>query len=555
MKQVHMNGQLDAALTGGALASTEWLGDSGQGGNGDWNTGADWNGTTVPGASGSVTFATGDVGYTVTGDATIGAITVNGDGVTFDGAISQDSASSATFLTALNGASVDLDSNAFFQGGALSFQDGTLLSVEGTLITSGGTADVITVDAEGGQIIASSAITLNQLYVQNGGGYAGDLNLNAGGNVTLDTASSFGGGTLTLAGSGEVFAGDAATGGGFVGVGENVVTGAAGAALALGASSDVTLGVSGVISGNGYVLINSGNVELEDANTYTGGTVVQDANLQVDGAGATGSSGVIFLSDGGFTAAGSGPYSDTVVAGGTSDTVNAGVGNLLVYGSQSGVLTYIGGTASTTVVGGAGVLDATGGSAGSSNTGGGTEQVLGDLIFGGTSGADTLQGGLGATTVGGGIGGTLIAQGDVGQLLAAGGGTTTLIGSAAGGNDTLFGGGAGSQVYVNGGTGVDTVILGAGNADIYSGTGTLDVYGGSGTFNLDFLAGFPAGLEKVSGFNVSTDKINLIAFASGAAAQVLANEQVSGGNTVLNLGNGAEVVLFGVTGLTANNFT
>jgi len=200
-------------------------------------------------------------------------------------------------------------------------------------------------------------------------------------------------------------------------------------------------------------------------------------------------------------------------------------------------------------------VDATGGSAGAGNTGGGTNQTPGDLIFGGTSGLDTLQGGLGATTIGGGVGGTLIAQGSVGQLLAAGSGTTTIIGSAAGGNDTLFAGASdSSHAYITGGSGVDTVVLGGGTADIFSGTGTMDIFGGSGAFSLDFVAGFAGGLENVLGFNTSTDTINLTGFANGTAAQVLADAQVSGGSTVLTLPDGSEIVLFGTTGLTINNF-
>ncbi len=174
--------------------SFNWVG--GHDGAGDWNTPSDWQQDAVPDPSASATFATGDGGYTVTGDATIAAITVDGDAVTFDGTILENSGSAGIFMTALDGASVTIDDNSSFIGenGALDFTAGSLLDVQGTLLTGGGNADVVVDEGLSGNIVTATPITLNQLYVQTGGSFAGDVILNDGGSITLDTASTFGGG-------------------------------------------------------------------------------------------------------------------------------------------------------------------------------------------------------------------------------------------------------------------------------------------------------------------------------------------------------------------------
>ena len=54
---------------------------------GDWNTPADWTPNAVPGADDNALFATGGNSYAVTGDASVGGITVDADQVTFAGAL------------------------------------------------------------------------------------------------------------------------------------------------------------------------------------------------------------------------------------------------------------------------------------------------------------------------------------------------------------------------------------------------------------------------------------------------------------------------------------
>jgi autotransporter-associated beta strand protein len=533
----------------GGAGSDNWVG--GTDGNGDWNTAADWSGG-VPATTDTATFATGLAGYLVTGDATIAGIVVDGDQVTFDGAITQDPSGGATFLTGTNDAQVTLDANSFFTGSGLDFADGTLLEVQGILITTGGTADVVLDDGLDGQIISSGQLQVNQLYVQSGGSFTGDVALNAGGNITLDTSSSFGGGTVSLLGAGLIY--DAAAPGqtsGTTGIGDAIVFEQAGAVLSLGADPGVTLAIGGPISGAGLVLVTGGTVELMGTNTYTGGTVVQGGTLQVDGAGAV-PGGIIFVSDGTVITqnanAGSSTgstinltYTDTIVASGGIDAVNAAAGNQLVFAGPAGALYYTGGTGNSTVIGGSGYLVAAGGTGN-------------DLIFGGSSGADQLYTGAGNTTLVGGSGATLYANGGGNVALAATGTGETLNALAATGNTTLFGG-SGSNTII-GGYGTDYAVLADGNSAVYAGHGTMDVFAGSGVLSLDFVVGFADdGTTNVIGFNTATDSIDLVGYANGAAEQALASATITGGNTILALPDHATAVFFGVTDLTLNNFT
>jgi autotransporter-associated beta strand protein len=537
-------GPLAAGLNApGGAGSDNWVG--GTDGNGDWNTPADWSGG-VPASTDTATFATGLAGYTVTGDATIAGILVDGDQVTFDGAITQDPSGGATFLTGTDGAQVTLDSNSFFTGSGLDFADGTLLEVQGILITTGGTADVVLDDGLNGQIISSGQLQVNQLYVQTGASFTGDVALNDGGNITLDTSSSFGGGTVSLLGAGLIY--DAAAPGqtsGSTGIGDAIVFEQAGAVLSLGADPGVTLAISGPISGDGLVLVTGGTVELMGTNTYTGGTVVQGGTLQVDGAGAV-PGGIIFVSSGGVITqsdgtSGAASYTDTIVASGGIDAVNAAFGNQLVFAGPAGALFYQGGTGNSTVIGGSGLLIAAGGTGN-------------DLIFGGTSGADKLYTGAGNTTLVGGSGATLYADGGGNVALAAAGTGETLNAQAATGNTTLFGGSGNNTII--GGYGTDYAVLADGNSAVYAGHGTMDVFAGSGVLSLDFVVGFPdGGTTNVIGFDTATDNISLVGYANGAAAQVLASETITGGSTILAIPDHATLVLFGVTDLTLSNFT
>ena len=143
-------------------------------GGGDWNIAADWRPHGTPAAADTTDFATGGNAYTVTGDGSTAGLTVDGDDVTFTG-----------FITA----------------GTVDGMAGSLIQAAGLFVdTGGGTADVAIVSGLNAQWISGAALMVNQLYVNQGAAYAGDLVLNDGGSVTLDTSAVFGGGTLTLAG-------------------------------------------------------------------------------------------------------------------------------------------------------------------------------------------------------------------------------------------------------------------------------------------------------------------------------------------------------------------
>jgi hypothetical protein len=525
--------------------SFDWVG--GRDGNGDWNTARNWNPAQVPGASATVTFATGLSGYTVTGDATISGITVDGDGVTFDGAITEATGGSASFLTVSNGGQVTLDQNSFVTGQGIDFADGTLLDVEGTLIASGGSADVAIVEGLEGDMIVAGTLDLNQLYVQTGGSYTGNLTLNNDGSVTIDTSSSFGGGLVTLLGTASIYAAAApeATGG-TVGIGDAIDTGGAGSYLEFGSDPDVTLALGGPISGDGALIVTGGSVELQGVDTYTGITdVMGGGTLTIDQPGSI-LSDLIFLNDGAFVNVSNVggtlvvPYQDTVVAGGSSDTVDAGGGGVFLWGGVAAALTFVGGATTSTVIGGPGTLTATGGSAG-------------DLIFGGTSGHDMLYSGAGNSTLVGGAGASLFGDGAGNAVLVAGGNNVLADCSQDTGTVTVFGA-TGDAISVEGGAGTVYAVVNTSDATIYGGHGTITAFSTTGSLALDYVVGFGGGTTNVIGFNVASDLITLFGYTPGTAQQAFASETVNGGNTYLELADGTHINLFGVTDLTAANF-
>jgi hypothetical protein len=548
-------------------------------GNGDWNTATDWSPHGVPGAADSASFASQAGSYTVTGNATIGGITVDANNVTFDGTITQGGGGTDAFLTGIGGATVTLDANAFFDGGAISFAEGALLDVQGILIANGGTADTVMVEGLSASFVTASALDVTQLDVQSGGSFAGDVTLNDGGAITLDTSSTFGGNTITLLGSGTIS--DALGAGapsGNAGLGDAISV-AAGGTLTLAAGTDVNFAVGGPITGGGGVLITGGTVEFTGANSYTGETGVQDATLTLDGPGAV-QNGLITLSGSLLNAlpdsTGAITYTDTIMGAGASDTVNAAAGNLLVIAGQAGAFSFIGGAGTDTVLATQGALSVAGGAAGDrvfsggaalnftggaggSTVVGGTGIVNatggsgGDLIYGGSSGHDVLNTGAGPATLVGGAGAQLFATGSASSLLVDGGGAQ-LNASASSGNDTLFGAGAGTNDTITSGAGTSTVVLFGGASEVFAG-GTTDVFAGTGALTLAYIAGASGGLTNVEGFNAATDQIALSGFAAGTAAQILANETIAGGGTILQIPQGDQVVLFGVTNLTLANFT
>lgn len=529
------------------MASYTWNATVG----GDWNTAADWSPNGVPGAADDAAFATGGNAYTVTGDAAAASVLVDADTVTFDGALTLGTlaaggSAGAGGLSATDGASVILDAASFvIDNGGLAFAPGTFLEVDGTLIAQGGTADVALVTGIGANWTDSAAVTLNQLYVNQGGTYAGDVTLADGGTVNIDTSATFGGGTLTLAGSGTLYvANQPGAASGSYGLSEAISVGA-GQVLTLASDPGVAVSVGGGIAGAGAVVVNGGSIALDTANSYTGPTVVQDAQLILSGANA-GGTGAVFLNNATLSVQADstgGAPSETVAGVSGANTVIDGVtsaaGSLLVFAGTSSSLNFIGGADAATVVGGLGVLTATGGSGA-------------ELIFGGVSGQDVLNTGTGPTTLVSTFGGTLNATGSAANLLVAAGGNTTLSGGSSSGNNIYFTSGAGHTV-VEAGSGTSTVVATGAANTVFGATGTQDVFLSGGATQLDFLGGYEGGTNAVVGFNGS-NSIQLTNYAAGTAQAVLASAVVANGNTMLTLPDNTHITLYGFTGLTSAAF-
>jgi len=533
---------LDQAALGSLapVAPTDFNWVGGAGGDGDWNSAQDWNPQSVPGGADIAIFATGDSGYTVTGNATIGAIQVNGDELTFAGTISEGTGGRSQFLTVQDGGQVTIGASGAVAGDDLALAAGTLLDVQGSLTDTGGVADLVIVEGAGASMVNSGALVVNALYVQSGASFSGPVTLTDGGNITVDSDSSFNPGFMTLENSGLIYATAADQSGGTLTIGGSIFLSNAGGVLNLASDPGVTLDISGDISGAGTLLVSGGTVELSGTNSYTGFTSVVDGTLQIATPGSLPSS-LVFLTDAAFVnEVSSSAYADTVVAGGSFDTVNALAGGVVVFAGAAGTLSFLGGATTSTVLGGSGVLDATGGAAG-------------DLIYGGTSGRDVMYTGAGNSTLVGGAGASLFGNGAGNSVLVAGGTNVLADASQDTGNVTVFCA-AGDAISVAGGAGTLTAVVNDSNATIYGGHGTMNVFGGSGSLALDYVVGFGGGTTNVLGFDASRDLISLIGYAQGTAAQVFDNETVSGGNTYLELPDSTRIDLFGVTNLTLANF-
>ena len=564
-----------------------WLG-----GDGDWATTTLWSPTGTPGAADTAIFASGSTEL-VTGDATIAALTVTGDQLTLDGQILQDSAASGTFITVTANGALTVDANALVSGGAISLDSGSLLTVNGTLADAGGTADAAVVDGLTANWSNGNAVTLNQLYVQNGGIFAGDVALNDGGSVTTDTGSTFGGGTLTLAGGGSVYVADqTGTTNGKFALSEQIVLGsAAGAYVQIGADPDVALSVDGNITGGGAVVISGGTVSLTGTNTFSGDLVVAAGTLVLDGRYAGGTSNRVFLNGATFenefsTISSLLATPLTVITSSDNNTVMGAAGDMLVFGGAAGTLTYIGTDhsvagpiptvvftqsptagatfvpngalfgpgetisavtqtflapgAGSTVVGSTGVLAATAGG--------------GDLIFGGTSGMDTLSaGGSAATVIGGMGGGQLVQTGAANVEFGAAGGNTTLQGGNSTGN-LLFFDAASGATQINLGAGTNSTIVGGGATDtIVSSTGTVNVFEGAGATQFDFTSG-NAAADYINGFKVGTDTLHLVGYSDTEAQTALAHANITADGTFITLSDNTVIALFNTSGLTISSF-
>lgn len=202
---------------------------------------------------------------------------------------------------------------------------------------------------------------------------------------------------------------------------------------------------------------------------------------------------------------------DIIHAGIGNDEAGGGTGNDKIYG-EDGTDKLYGEAGSDRIFGGAGA-DRIGGGTGGDRLYGdsGNDKIWGekgnDLIDGG-SGNDEIGGGLGQNDLRGG-GGNDVIYGDADKDI--------LHGDA--GNDKLNGGGANDQLYggagndeLNGDLGADTLNGGAG-ADrlcLWDSSKTRDTL----VFELADSGRTAGTIDRVAGFNVAEDKIDLRAFGA-----------------------------------------
>ena len=327
---------------------------------------------------------------------------------------------------------------------------------------------------------------------------------------------------------------------------------------------DPTLGTTAVATFSNISTLSIGNfgdgplvVQVSNTTgTVTGGTSAVGTYAGVSAAatgvtttvGASGSTTFTTQSGGQNTVTTTATGNDVVISQG-DDTVNAGGGaSVIVYASG----------ASATVSGGAGNLTFVAGS-GNYSAGGGAGV---DILYGG-SGSDTLIGGGGANSILVAGTGNETLQGGTGSAAIMFGGTasTTFIGSTGGGdqmiggagpntyvmtnNDVAFGGPTGPDVF-NTGTGTALLVEGVGPTQINLGGGNTTAFEGLGVDTYSVTKGL-GGVDDIIGFKAG-DHITLTGGFTAADASTAVSKATTGSfGTSLNLSDGTQLNLFGVS--------
>ena len=261
--------------------------------------------------------------------------------------------------------------------------------------------------------------------------------------------------------------------------------------------------------------------------------------------------------------------SDTVsCAAGGDDGVTvgaaAGLGGDLVFGPPSGALRFVGGNAPFTVVGGSGGQMTVRGGAANGNlawAGSGALDYVGGAgsasIVGGSGQVD-VQGGAGPVTVFGGTGagdysggnGSVFVVGDGASTVQAGAGCVAFLEGSA---NVSVDGSDGAVVDGTNSSGADALNAGAGSETLFGGHGSDTFTGGSGSAVLAsgggadtfIFADGQAGHDYLLNFDVGQDSIELNGF--GASDPTIS---YAFGDSILNLQDGTQVVVIGVSHLT-----
>ena len=180
-------------------------------------------------------------------------------------------------------------------------------------------------------------------------------------------------------------------------------------------------------------------------------------------------------------------------------------------------------------------LDLTTGSFTISVQPGATASTPGDDVLVGTLAGGTIMAGDGNDTIDGGVGDDWVVGGKGDDSQMGGFGDDIVWGNL--GNDTLSGGSGNDQI--RGGQGDDSISGGSGNDYVSGDRGNDTESGGSGADMFHTFSG--AGIDRVLDFAYSQgDRVMLDPGTTFTASQV-------GADTVVDMGNGDQMILVGVT--------
>ncbi len=368
-----------------------------------------------------------------------------------------------------------------------------------------------------------------------------------------------GGEPLTLSDNsagGDLIVGNSGGGNIYAHAGSDTLVGAAGANTLF--ETNLT-GASNTTNGNTVFIHGGGNDTISTNN--------DSAAVTTSG----GSSEVLLGTGGNNTVTLDG--SDTVICGAgpvNSVTVNAavGLGHNVAFGPASGTLNFQAGATQSIVVGEGGQINMYGGSGSSllfaanssANFIGGTGAAA---IVGG-SGETYVQGGAAPVDVFGGSGNLILTTPASGSTvvvnqgnnnIAAGAGLDAWLGGSS--NNTVAGS-AGAFVFggtnfgnnvFNAGAGSETLWGGLGADTFQGGTGHALLESGGGQDVFNFLNGSD-GQDTIGGFVVGQDTIDLSGYGS-TAPQITYGY----GDSILNLQDGSQIVVYGVSNLTASSIS
>jgi Ca2+-binding RTX toxin-like protein len=266
---------------------------------------------------------------------------------------------------------------------------------------------------------------------------------------------------------------------------------------------------------------------------------------------------------------------DTVISGGVGNvtdyiTVNAaaGLGGNLIFGSPNSRISLVGGNTPSTVVGAGGQIQMEGGAANGNVLWCGSAAEVEYVGRGGSAvivagqGQTDVQGGSGPVTVFGGTGegnfsgsaGSIFVVGDGASTVQAATGVSVYV---TGNANVSVAGGAGASVYGGTSTGDNVFQATAGNETLWGGLGS-DLFlagpgsallvSGGGTDEFRFTAGLSGGSDTIAGFVPGQDTLQLDGYGPTPPPITYAF-----GDSILNLSDGTQIVVYGVANLTASS--